>query len=201
MNDGQPLMTMHVTKRDGTSQDFDLEKVHKVLEWATADISGVSISEIELKANIQLYDKIPAYDIHELLIKSAAELISEHTPNYQFVAARLVSYKLRKEVYGDFKPHSLARVIIDNVDREVYDGNIMKLYNRDEIDELDAYIKHDRDDTFTYAGMEQFRGKYLVQDRKTKQHYETPQILYMMISATLMSNYSPETRMKYVKDY
>jgi ribonucleoside-diphosphate reductase alpha chain len=185
MNDGQPLMTMHVTKRDGTSQDFDLEKVHKVLEWATADISGVSISEIELKANIQLYDKIPAYDIHELLIKSAAELISEHTPNYQFVAARLVSYKLRKEVYGDFKPHSLARVIIDNVDREVYDGNIMKLYNRDEIDELDAYIKHDRDDTFTYAGMEQFRGKYLVQDRKTKQHYETPQILYMMISATL----------------
>ena len=201
MNDGQPLMTMHVTKRDGTSQDFDLEKVHKVLEWATADISGVSISEIELKANIQLYDKIPAYDIHELLIKSAAELISEHTPNYQFVAARLVSYKLRKEVYGDFKPHSLARVIIDNVDREVYDGNIMKLYNRDEIDELDAYIKHDRDDTFTYAGMEQFRGKYLVQDRKTKQHYETPQILYMMISATLFSNYSPETRMKYVKDY
>lgn len=201
MNDGQPLMTMHVTKRDGTSQDFDLEKVHKVLEWATADISGVSISEIELKANIQLYDKIPAYDIHELLIKSAAELISEHTPNYQFVAARLVSYKLRKEVYGDFKPHSLARVIIDNVDREVYDGNIMKLYNRDEIDELDAYIKHDRDDTFTYAGMEQFRGKYLVQDRKTKQHYETPQILYMMISATLFSNYPPETRMKYVKDY
>ena len=91
MNDGQNFMTMHVTKRDGTAQDFDLEKVHKVLEWATENISGVSISEIELKANIQLYDKIAAYDIHELLIKSAAELISEHTPNYQYVAARLVS--------------------------------------------------------------------------------------------------------------
>ena len=201
MNDGQPLMTMHVTNRDGTSQDFDLEKVHKVLEWATADISGVSISEIELKANIQLYDKIPAYDIHELLIKSAAELISEHTPNYQFVAARLVSYKLRKEVYGEYAPKPLAHVIIDNIDREVYDGSIMKSYTREEIDELDAHIKHERDDTFTYAGMEQFRGKYLVQDRRTKQHYETPQMLYMMIAATLFSNYPKQKRMKYVKDY
>ena len=194
-------MTMHVTKRNGTTQDFDLEKVHKVLEWATADISGVSVSEIEIKANIQLYDKIPAYDIHELLIKSAAELISEHTPNYQFVAARLVSYKLRKEVYGKYTPDSLRKVIIDNVSREVYDGSIMQDYDPDEIDDLDSYIKHDRDDTFTYAGMEQFRGKYLVQDRKTKQHYETPQILYMMISATLFSKYPKETRIKYVKDY
>ncbi len=201
MNDGQLNMTMHVTKRNGNTQDFDLEKVHKVLEWATADISGVSVSEIEIKANIQLYDKIPAYDIHELLIKSAAELISEHTPNYQFVAARLVSYKLRKEVYGDYKPWPLRQVIIENVSRDVYDGAIMQDYDYNEIDELDSYIKHDRDDTFTYAGMEQFRGKYLVQDRKTKQHYETPQILYMMIAATLFAKYPKETRIKYVKDY
>ena len=192
---------MHVTKRNGTSQDFDLEKVHKVLEWATADISGVSVSEIEIKANIQLYDKIPAYDIHELLIKSAAELISDHTPNYQYVAARLISYKLRKEVYGQFKPKPLVEVVIDNVGRGVYDGAIMHDYTREELLELDASIKHDRDDTFTFAGMEQFRGKYLVQDRKTKVHYETPQILYMMISATLFGKYSKETRLKYVKDY
>jgi ribonucleoside-diphosphate reductase alpha chain len=201
MNDGQPLMTMHVTKRNGTSQDFDLEKVHKVLEWATAEISGVSVSEIEIKANIQLYDKIPAYDIHELLIKSAAELISEHTPNYQYVAARLISYKLRKEVYGQYTPKSLVDIVIDNVDRGVYDGAIMQEYTREELLELDASIKHDRDDTFTFAGMEQFRGKYLVQDRKTKVHYETPQILYMMISATLFGKYPKETRLKYVKDY
>ena len=201
MNDGQPLMTMHVTKRNGTSQDFDLEKVHKVLEWATAEISGVSVSEIEIKANIQLYDKIPAYDIHELLIKSAAELISEHTPNYQYVAARLISYKLRKEVYGQYTPKSLVEVVIDNVSRGVYDGAIMQEYSREELLELDASIKHDRDDTFTFAGMEQFRGKYLVQDRKTKVHYETPQILYMMIAATLFSKYPKETRIKYVKDY
>ena len=194
-------MNLNVTKRDGTTQVFDLEKVHKVLEWACEDITGVSISEIELKANIQLYDKIPAYDIHELLIKSAAELISEHTPNYQFVAARLISYKLRKEVYGDYTPWPLAQIIIENVSRGVYDGSIMEKYSRDEIDELDAYIKHDRDDTFTYAGMEQFRGKYLVQDRRTKEHYETPQMLYMMVAATLFINYPKETRMKYVKDY
>jgi len=201
MNNGQSIMNLNVTKRDGTTQVFDLEKVHKVLEWACEDITGVSISEIELKANIQLYDKIPAYDIHELLIKSAAELISEHTPNYQFVAARLISYKLRKEVYGDYTPWPLRQLIIENVSRGVYDGGIMENYLPEEIDELDAYIKHDRDDTFTYAGMEQFRGKYLVQDRRTKEHYETPQMLYMMVAATLFINYPKETRMKYVKDY
>ena len=198
---GINVMSINVTKRDGTLQPFNLEKVHKVLEWAVEDISGVSMSEIELKANIQLYDKIPAYDIHELLIKSAAELISEHTPNYQFVAARLISYKLRKEVYGQYEPWPLKQLIIENVSRGVYDGDIMVKYSADEIDELDNYIKHDRDDSFTYAGMEQFRGKYLVQDRRNKIPYETPQILYMMIAATLFAKYPKETRMKYVKDY
>ena len=198
---GINAMKINVTKRDGSFQEFDLEKVHKVLEWACADITGVSISEIELKANIQLYDKIEAYDIHELLIKSAAELISEYTPNYQFVAARLINYKLRKEVYGDYEPWPLAHLIIENISRDVYDGDIMVKYSRDEIDELDKYIKHERDDTFTYTGMEQFRGKYLVQDRKNKIHYETPQMLYMMVAATLFSNYNKKIRLKYVKDY
>ena len=108
---GINVMEINVTKRDGTPQKFDLDKVHKVLEWAVEDITGVSMSEIELRANIQLYDKIPAYDIHELLIKSAAELISDQTPNYQFVAARLISYKIRKEVYGDYTPWPLKEII------------------------------------------------------------------------------------------
>jgi len=198
---GTNIMSIKVTKRDGTLQEFDLDKVHKVLEWAVEDIAGVSMSEIELKANIQLYDKIPAYDIHELLIKSASELISEHTPNYQFVAARLISYKLRKEVYGDYKTWSLQKLIEKNVERGVYDEAILRKYSKSEIKELGDYIKHDRDDTFTYAGMEQFRGKYLVQDRRTKTHFETPQILYMMVAATLFSNYDKEKRLKYVKEY
>tara|TARA_B100002019_G_scaffold261251_1_gene247873 strand:- start:66 stop:2360 length:2295 start_codon:yes stop_codon:yes gene_type:complete len=193
-------MSINVTKRDGSIQAFDLEKVHKVLEWAVEGISGVSMSEIELKANIQLYDKIEAYDIHELLIKSAAELISEHTPNYQFVAARLISYKLRKEAYGHYDVPPLTQIIETNVERGVYDAEILKLYSEDELVELNNYIKHERDDTFTYAGMEQFRGKYLVQDRKNKIPYETPQVLYMMIAATLFSNYK-ENRIKYVKEY
>src|SRR5210317_800447 len=191
---------INVTKRDGTIQPFDLEKVHKVLDWAVEGISSVSMSQIELKANIQLYDKIKAYDIHELLIKSAAELISEDTPNYQFVAARLISYKLRKEAYGDFQVPPLTQIIETNVKRGVYDAEIINIYTDEEISELDEYIKHERDDTFTYAGMEQFRGKYLVQDRRTKEIYETPQILYMMIAMTLFGKYK-ENRLKYVKDY
>lgn len=190
-----------VTKRDGRTEPFDLDKVHKVLEWATADITGVSISEIEIKANIQLYDKIPAYDIHELLIKSAAELISDRTINYQYVASRLINYKLRKEVYGQYEPWPLAQLIIENVSRGVYDGSIMEEYTRDEIDQLGSYIKHERDDTFTFVGMEQFRGKYLVQDRRTKEYYETPQMLYIMIAATLFINYPKDTRMKWVKEF
>ena len=192
--------TINVTKRDGTIQPFDLEKVHKVLEWAVEDISGVSMSEIELKANIQLYDKIPAYDIHELLIKSTAELISDHTPNYQFVAARLISYKMRKEAYGDYEVPSLWVIINRNIQLGVYDEEILNIYTDEEIQELNDYIKHERDDTFTYAGMEQFRGKYLVQDRRTKQIYETPQILYMMIAMTLFGKYT-DNRLKFVKDY
>ncbi len=189
-----------VTKRDGSTQPFNLDKVHKVLEWAVEGITNVSMSQIELKANIQLYDKIPAYDIHELLIKSSAELISEDTPNYQFVAARLISYKMRKEAYGQYNPPRLCEIIQKNVDLGVYDSAILQIYSMDELAELNDYIKHDRDDNFTYAGMEQFRGKYLVQDRRTKQIYETPQVLYMMIAATLFSGYK-EDRMKYVKEY
>jgi ribonucleoside-diphosphate reductase alpha chain len=191
---------IHVTKRDGTVQTFDLEKIHKVLEWATQDISNVSQSEIELRSNIQLYDKIPAYDIHELLIKSASELISDHTPNYQFVAARLISYKLRKEVYGQFDPLPLLNVVKKNIDLGVYDSAILSYYTDKELQELDSYIKHARDDTFTYAGMEQFRGKYLVQDRRTKQCYETPQILYMMVAATLFAK-ETQNRIAWVKHY
>ena len=191
---------IHVTKRDGTVQTFDLDKIHKVLEWATKDISNVSQSEIELRSNIQLYDKIPAYDIHELLIKSASELISDYTPNYQFVAARLISYKLRKEVYGQFDPLPLLTVVKKNIDLGVYDSAILSYYTDEELQELDSYIKHARDDSFTYAGMEQFRGKYLVQDRRTKQCYETPQILYMMVAATLFSK-ETKNRIAWVKHY
>lgn len=193
--------TIYVTKRDGSRAKFQPEKIHKVLEWATEEITGVSISEIELKANIQLYDGIPAYDIHELLIKSSAELITEHNPNYQYVAARLVNYKLRKEVYNSYEPWHLEKIIKENINRKIYDSEILSLYSKEEIDELNNYIKHERDNSFTYIGMEQLRSKYLVQDRRTKEVYETPQILYMMVAATLFSQYHKSERIKWIKDF
>jgi ribonucleoside-diphosphate reductase alpha chain len=195
------MHNINVTKRDGVAEPFDVNKIHKVLEWATEGINGVSISEIELKANIQINDGMKTDDIHELLIKSAAELISEHTPNYQYVAARLVNYKLRKQVYGEYEPWSLITITTQNIMRGVYDGQVLNEYTEQEFDHLDRYIKHDRDNEFTYVGMEQFRGKYLVQDRLTKVPYETPQVLYMLIAMNLFMQYPRETRMKYVKEY
>lgn len=195
------MHNINVTKRDGKGEPFDVNKIHKVLEWATEEINGVSISEIELKANIQINDGMKTDDIHELLIKSAAELISEQTPNYQFVAARLVNYKLRKQVYGQYEPLSLIAITTQNVEKGVYDGQVLKDYSEQEFEQLDRHIKHDRDNEFTYVGMEQFRGKYLVQDRLTKVPYETPQVLYMLIAMNLFMSYPRDTRMRYVKEY
>ena len=195
------MNNLTVVKRNGERAPFDVNKIHKVLEWATNEINGVSVSEIELRANIQMYDGMATDNIHELLIKSSSELICEQTPNYQYVAARLVNYKIRKEVYGEHQPWHLSDLIDTNISRGVYDAEIINKYSPDELDVLNSHIKHDRDDNFTFVGMEQFRGKYLVQDRSTKQLYETPQMLYMMISATLFSDYPKETRIKYVKDY
>ena len=196
---------IRITKRNGSTEPFQLEKIHRVLEWANEGITGTSISEIELKANLQLYDGIHAYDIHELLIRSAADLISEDSPNYQFVAARLINYKLRKEVYGEYEPLPLLDIIKKNIELGIYAPDILEAYTEEEIQELDSHIKHDRDNNFAYAGMEQFRGKYLSQDRSTGVIYETPQILYMMVAATLFSGYPvwgpQKTRIQWVKEY
>ena len=190
-----------VTKRSGEKEPLSLDKIHRVLEWATEDLTGVSISEIEIRANIQLYDDIHAYDIHELLIKSAAELISKDTPNYQFVAARLINYKLRKEVYGDYEPPLLYHIVEKNTELNLYDPFLLETYSEEDWSKAQSFIKHERDDAFSYAGMEQFRGKYLVQDRTTGETYETPQVLYMLVAMTLFSGYPIETRMSWIKRY
>lgn len=191
-----------VTKRSGEREALDLEKIHRVLEWATEGLTGVSTSEVELRANIQLYDGIPAYDIHELLIKSAAELISEETPNYQYVAARLVNYKLRKDVYGQYEPTRLYDLIVKNVERGVYSRDLLDFYTEAEIDQAESFIKHSRDDQFPYAGMVQLRTKYLVRDRTRKDgHFETPQVAFMLIGMTLFSMEDPEIRMAWVKRF
>ena len=192
---------MQVKKRDGTLEDLNIEKLHKVVLYACEGISGVSASEVEINSQIQFFESIATEDIQETLIKSAADLISEETPNYQYVAGRLINYHLRKQVYGVFEPPCLCDIIQVNIDKGFYDSEFTELYTKAEIDELNNYIKHDRDEVLTYAAMEQFRGKYLVQNRSTGEIFETPQVAYMMIAATLFSKYPAETRMSYVKAY
>ena len=195
------MTQIQVTKRDGRKEPLDLEKLHKVVFWATRDISGVSASELELRSHIQFYNGIRTSDIQETLIKSAADLISEENPNYQFVAGRLINYHLRKQVYGTYEPCSLLDLVKKNVARGFYDKDLLTAYNETEWAELNGYINHDKDGQFTYVAMEQWRGKYLVQNRVTGEIYETPQMAYILIAATLFQNYPKETRLTWIKDY
>ena len=190
-----------ITKRNGDKEPLQLEKLHKVVFHACENITGVSPSEVEIKSHLQFYNGIKSTDIQETLIKSAADLIIEETPNYQYVAGRLVNYHLRKQVYGVFEPPCLCDIIQKNVDLGFYDTAFTEKYTKADIDELNDYIDHDRDNNLTYAAMEQFRGKYLVQNRAANIIYETPQVAYIMIAATLFSDYPADTRMQYVKDY
>ena len=190
-----------VIKRDGSREDLNIDKLHKVVFAACDGINGVSASEVEIKSQIQFFDGIKTVDVQETLIKSAADLISEETPNYQWVAGRLINYHLRKMVYGQFEPIHLIDLVKKNVVAGFYDSEILKAYSRAEFNKLNSYIKHQRDDTLTYAAMEQFRGKYLVQNRVTKEIFETPQMAYMLIAMTLFQSYPKETRIKWVKDY
>lgn len=194
-------MEIQVVKRDGASEILDLEKMHKVVFFACDGIAGVSPSEVEIKSHIQFYNGITSSEIQETLIKSAADLINEDTPNYQWVAGNLVNYHLRKMVYNSFTPCHIFELINKNTDRGFYDKALLEDYSENEWEVLNNYIKHDRDFNISYVGMEQFRGKYLVQNRVTKDVFESPQMAYMLIAATLFSSYPKETRMKYVKDY
>tara|TARA_R110002153_G_scaffold2812_2_gene13405 strand:- start:144 stop:2432 length:2289 start_codon:yes stop_codon:yes gene_type:complete len=192
---------MKVTKRNGHKEDLNIDKLHKVVMYAVDGLTGVSASQVEINSQIQFYDGIPSVEIQETIIKSTADLISEETPNYQYVAGRLINYHLRKMVYDSFTPPCLCDIIDENIKAGFYDSEFTKLYTKDEINQLQTFINHDRDEDLTYAAMEQFRGKYLVQNRATGKIYETPQVSYMMIAATLFSKYPAKKRMAYVKAY
>ena len=155
---------MQVQKRDGRLEDLNIDKLHKVVMYACEDITGVSASQVEINSQIQFFDSIKTEDIQETLIKSAADLICEETPNYQFVAGRLINYHLRKMVYNQFEPPCLCDIVQKNIDEGFYDAEFTELFTKDEINELQSFIDHTRDEYLTYAAMEQFRGKYLVQN-------------------------------------
>ncbi|HHX2502129.1 TPA: class 1a ribonucleoside-diphosphate reductase subunit alpha [Neisseria subflava] len=190
-----------VTKRDGRLEDIDLDKIHRVVTWAAEGLQNVSVSQVELKSHIQFYNGIRTDDIHETIIKAAADLISQDTPDYQYLAARLAIFHLRKIAYGEFEPPHLYDHVKKLTDAGKYDRHIIEDYSREEFDELNAYIDHSRDMTFSYAAVKQLEGKYLVQNRVTRQIYETPQFLYILVAMCLFSKYPKETRLDYVKRF
>ncbi|MBH0064601.1 MULTISPECIES: class 1a ribonucleoside-diphosphate reductase subunit alpha [Psychrobacter] len=190
-----------VTKRDGRLELIDLDKIHKVIEWAAHNLDNVSVSQVELKSHIQFYEGIKTRDIHETIIKSAADLISETTPDYQYLAARLAIFHLRKIAYNKFTPPHLYDHVKTLTDAGKYDEHILADYSRAEFDELEEYLDHWRDMNLAYAAVEQMAGKYLVQDRVSKTVFESPQFLYMLVGMCLFSRYEKSERMNYVKRF
>lgn len=190
-----------VTKRDGRLETIDLEKIHRVVIWAAQGLDQVSPSEVELKAHLQFYEGIRTSDIHETLIKSAADLISETAPDYQYLAARLAIFHLRKRAFGSFDVPHLFDHVAAMVESGRYDKHLIEDYSKEEFDELNSHLDHNRDMNFSYAAVKQLEGKYLVQDRVTGDVFESPQILYMLVAACLFAGYPKETRLDYVKRF
>ena len=192
-----------VKKRNGRgTESLNLEKMHVMVEQACEGLAGVSASQVEINSGIQFYDGITTAEIQEILIRSASDLIDLDHPNYQFVAARLLLFSLRKQLFGrvheipDLKGH-----VQKCVDKGIYDSEILTQYSDEEFDKIQSFIDHDRDYLFTYAGLRQVIDKYLVQDRSNGALFETPQFMYILISATIFSKYPQETRLNYVRQY
>ena len=194
-----------VHKRNGSIEGLNLDKVHKMTEEACEGLgSGVSASQIEMNSGLQFYDGIKTSDIQEILVRSASDLISIDQPNYQFAAARLLLYGLKKQVFGSnwVKKHpSVFDHAVQCVQKGIYDKDILGKYNEEEWEKINSWVDHGRDLMFTYAGLRQVVDKYLVQDRSTGEVFETPQYMYIMIAATLFQNYSKERRLDYVRRY
>ncbi|WP_368541795.1 class 1a ribonucleoside-diphosphate reductase subunit alpha [Enterobacter soli] len=190
-----------VTKRDGTTERINLDKIHRVLDWAAEGLNNVSISQVELRSHIQFYDGIKTSDIHETIIKAAADLISREAPDYQYLAARLAIFHLRKKAYGQFEPPALYDHVVKMVELGKYDTHLLEDYTEEEFKQMDGFIDHWRDMNFSYAAVKQLEGKYLVQNRVTGAIYESAQFLYILVAACLFSNYPRETRLSYVKRF
>ncbi|SMM98821.1 Ribonucleotide reductase of class Ia (aerobic), alpha subunit [uncultured Candidatus Thioglobus sp.] len=194
-------MEYQVTKRNGKKESIDMEKIHRVITWASQGLDGVSVSEVEINSQLAFFDGIKTEDIHETIIKSAADLINIETPDYQYLAARLAIFHLRKKAFKSFTPPALFEHVTKFTELGIYDKDILDKYSKKEIDELDAYIDHERDMSFSYAAVKQLEGKYLVQNRTTGEIYESPQQLYILVGMCLFQEYQTELRMDIVKRF
>ncbi|OCH06528.1 class 1a ribonucleoside-diphosphate reductase subunit alpha [Aliivibrio fischeri] len=190
-----------VTKRNGSTEKINLDKIHKVITWAAEDLDNVSVSQVEMKSHIQFYDGMKTSDIHETIIKAAADLISEDTPDYQYLAARLSVFHLRKKAYGQFEPPTLFNHVLNLIELGKYDKHIVEDYTQEEFDLMDQMIDHNRDMDFSYAAVKQLEGKYFVQNRVTGAIYESAQFLYILVAACLFAKYPKESRLDYIKRF
>lgn len=190
-----------VTKRDGRKETINLDKIHRVIDWAAEGLENVSVSQVELRSHIQFYDGIKTADIHETIIKAAADLISREAPDYQYLAARLAVFHLRKKAYGQFEPPKLYDHVSRLVEMGKYDKHLLTDYSAEEFEQMDGFIDHWRDMNFSYAAVKQLEGKYLAQNRVTGEIYESAQFLYMLVATCLFSGYPRATRLDYVKRF
>ncbi|ACH65646.1 MULTISPECIES: class 1a ribonucleoside-diphosphate reductase subunit alpha [Aliivibrio] len=190
-----------VTKRNGSTEKINLDKIHKVITWAAEGLDNVSVSQVEMKSHIQFYDGMKTSDIHETIIKAAADLISEDTPDYQYLAARLSVFHLRKKAYGQFEPPTLFNHVLNLIELGKYDKHIVEDYTQEEFDLMDQMIDHNRDMDFSYAAVKQLEGKYFVQNRVTGAIYESAQFLYILVAACLFAKYPKESRLDYIKRF
>ena len=195
------MSEINVKKRDGRLEPLDLNKIHRVLDWAAEGLDDVSVSQVELKSHIQFYNGMRTQDIHEIMIKSTADLITENEPDYQYMAARLSIFNLRKIAYGEFTPPHMYDHAVKMVQTGKYDEVVLEAYSKEEYDELNNYIDHWRDMNFSYGAVKQLEGKYLVQNRVTKEVFESPQMLYMFAAMCIFAAYPKETRLDYVKRF
>lgn len=192
---------LQVTKRDGRTEPIDLDKIHKVVTWAAEGLENVSVSEVELRAQLQFFEGIQTAEIHETLIKAAADLISEESPDYQYLAARLNIFHLRKKAYGQFEPPVLFEHVNKLVAAGRYDKHLLEDYSADEFAQMNEFLDHNRDLNFSYAAVKQLEGKYLVQNRISGEIYESAQFLYVLIAACLFANYDKERRLDYIRRF
>ena len=190
-----------VTKRDGRTERINLDKIHRVIDWAAEGLQNVSVSQVELRSHIQFYDGIKTADIHETIIKAAADLISKDAPDYQYLAARLAIFHLRKKAYGQFEPPKLIDQVTRMVEMGKYDKHLLEDYTAEEFEQMDSFIDHWRDMNFSYAAVKQLEGKYLAQNRVSGDIYESAQFLYILVAACLFSGYPRETRLDYIKRF
>ena len=196
------MSNVKVIKRNSETEVLNYEKINKVLKWATENISSVSASDVAMNAQLQFYDGITTTEIHKVLIQSASDMISEETPNYQYVACKLLNYLLRKEIFNTYNNFPrLKDFILKNVERGIYDSSILEKYTEYDIDKIETFVKHDRDEELTYAGLQQLMDKYMLKDRKTDTVYETPQFMYIIISMTLFANLEDKDRLKKIKTF